>query len=300
MLRGPLEERRALMQFAADAGLDHVFVADHISFHTGFGMDGLLNATTLAAQHPTLEVHLGVYLLPLRHPVLVARQLATFAVSAPGRLVFGVGVGGEDRHEVEICGVDPATRGRRADESLAVLRRLLAGEAVTHDGEFFAFEEALILPAPDPPIPIVVGGRSEAAVRRAARHGDGWLGVWCSPDRFAAVVAQIDEEAQRAGRTAPPRRHGLQLWSSFDPDRKLARERLAKGMESVYRIPFERFERYSPYGTPEEVAEFLLPYARAGCTSLNMMPIAESPAVGIEALAEVKRLLHKELEEDDG
>ena len=70
-------------------------------------------AAVLAALHPTLPVHTGVYLLPLRHPVLVARQIADLGRVAPGRLVFGVGIGGEDRHEVAICGVDPATRGRR-------------------------------------------------------------------------------------------------------------------------------------------------------------------------------------------
>src|SRR6185295_11694668 len=107
----------------------------------------------------------SVYLLPLRHPVPVARQLATFAQYAPGRLIFGVGVGGEDRHEVEICGVDPASRGRRMDESLTVLRGLLSGDALTFRGEFFNLDRALIRPAPTPPIPIVVGGRSDAAAR---------------------------------------------------------------------------------------------------------------------------------------
>ena len=97
--------------------------------------------------------------------------------------MLGVGVGGEDRHEIEICGVDPRTRGRRTDESLAALRALLSGEATSHRGEFFQFEDARIAPAPDPPVPIVIGGRSDAAIRRAAVHGDGWLGVWCSPKR---------------------------------------------------------------------------------------------------------------------
>src|SRR5439155_16851802 len=144
----------------------HVGIGDHISFHTGAGTDGLITATALAMLEPSLSIYLAVYLLPLRHPVPVARQLATLAQLAPGRLIFGVGVGGEDRHEVEICGVDPASRGRRIDESLQVLRALLSGRPVSFDGEFFQLDQALILPAPKPPIPIVVGGRSDAAVRR--------------------------------------------------------------------------------------------------------------------------------------
>ena len=132
-------------------------------------------------------MYVGLYLLPLRHPVTVARQLATIAQLAPGRLTLGVGLGGEDRHEIEICGVDPKTRGRRMDECLHILRRLADGTPVTFDGEFFALDDALILPAPSPSIPLVVGGRSDAAVSRAARLGDGWLGIWVSPRRYGAV-----------------------------------------------------------------------------------------------------------------
>lgn len=72
----------------------------------GHGNDGMVTAAALANLHPDLGVYLGVYLLPLRHPVPVARQLANLAEMAPGRIRFGVGIGGDDRHEVEVCGVD--------------------------------------------------------------------------------------------------------------------------------------------------------------------------------------------------
>src|SRR6185369_236370 len=143
-----------LLAAIGDAGLDHVCVGDHVSF-AGFGFDGLTQAAVLAALHPTLPVHTGVYLLPLRHPVLVARQIADLGRVAPGRLVFGVGIGGEDRHEVAICGVDPATRGRRMNEALTALRRLLTGEPTSCYGEFYGFEDAVIAPAPAPPVPII-------------------------------------------------------------------------------------------------------------------------------------------------
>jgi alkanesulfonate monooxygenase SsuD/methylene tetrahydromethanopterin reductase-like flavin-dependent oxidoreductase (luciferase family) len=291
MLTGPLPRRRALLARAADAGLDHVFVADHVSFHTGFGMDGIVQAATLLASEARLRVQIGVYLLALRHPVLVARQLATLSESAPGRLVLGIGVGGEDRHEVEMCGVDPATRGRRTDEALVALRGLLTGEAVTHAGEFFRFEQARIRPAPDPPVPIVIGGRSDAALRRAARAGDGWLGVWCSPARYAQVLAQIAAQAEAAGRREVRWRHGLQIWVGVDEDRALARERLAARMQSMYRIPFERFEKYSPSGTPAEIAEFVAPYREAGCQSFNVMAVCDSSERAVDAVAEVKERL---------
>jgi alkanesulfonate monooxygenase SsuD/methylene tetrahydromethanopterin reductase-like flavin-dependent oxidoreductase (luciferase family) len=288
--RDPGELRR-LLALAGDAGVDHVGTGDHVSFWVGAGRDGLIDATALAMAHPTLPVHVAVYLLALRHPVLVARQLSTLSELAPGRLVLGVGIGGEDRHEVAVCGVDPASRGRRMDECLTVLRGLLAGERVTHRGEFFTLDDALVLPAPDPPIPIVVGGRSEAAVRRAARLGDGWLGIWVSVARFTKVVATVDEVAAQAGRGEVAWRHGMQVWCGFGGSRERARALLAPTMEAVYRLPFERFERYSPYGSPEDVAAFLAPYVQAGCGSFNLIPCAADTATAVEGVAGVKELL---------
>ena len=100
----------------AAAGLDHVVCGDHVSFIVGAGFDGLIGATHELATEPSLRAFVAVYLLPLRHPVLVARQLSSVSERYPGRLTFGVGVGGEDPHELEICGIDPRTRGRRMDE----------------------------------------------------------------------------------------------------------------------------------------------------------------------------------------
>jgi alkanesulfonate monooxygenase SsuD/methylene tetrahydromethanopterin reductase-like flavin-dependent oxidoreductase (luciferase family) len=288
--QGP-ETARAFLAQADRAGIDHICCGDHVSFFGGLGFDGLTQATALTMLHPTLPVHTGVYLLPLRHPVLVARQLADLARIAPGRLVFGVGIGGEDRHEVAICGVDPATRGLRMNECLAIVRELLTGKPVTYHGQFFDLDDAAIAPAPAEPIPLIVGGRSDAAIRRAGRFGDGWLGIWNSPRRFAAAVELAAEEAARAGRPDPPRRHAMQIWCGLADSRQAARASLAPAMESFYQLPFESFERYCPYGTPADVAEFLAPYAAAGCTEFNLSPQSPDPAQAIAGVAEVKNLL---------
>jgi alkanesulfonate monooxygenase SsuD/methylene tetrahydromethanopterin reductase-like flavin-dependent oxidoreductase (luciferase family) len=241
--------------------------------------------------HPTLPVSTGVYLLPLRHPVLVARQLADIAQIAPGRLTFGVGVGGEDRHEVSSCGIDPATRGLRMNECLAIVRELLTGKPVTYHGTFFDLDEVVIAPAPAEAIPIIVGGRSDAAIRRAGRFGDGWLGIWNSPRRFAAAVELATEEAARAGRPDPPRQHAMQVWCGLADSKEAARACLAPAMEAVYQLPFERFEKYCPYGTADDVAEFLAPYAAAGCTAFNLIPQSPEHDQAIAGVAAVKRLL---------
>jgi len=287
--QGP-EAARAFLAQAGQAGIDHVCCGDHVSF-AGLGFDGLVQATVLATLHPALPVYSGVYLLPLRHPVLVARQLADIARLAPGRLIFGAGIGGEDRHEVEICGVDPATRGLRMDECLAIVRQLLTGKPVTFHGTFFDLDEAVIAPAPAEPVPIIIGGRSDVAIRRAGRLGDGWLGIWNSPRRFAAAVEMAAEEAARVARPDPPRRHAMQVWCGLADSRQAARACLAPAMEAFYQLPFERFERYCPYGTAEDVAGFLAPYVTAGCTEFNLIPQAPDHDHAIAGAAMVKRLL---------
>jgi len=295
MLTGPLEARRASLARVRAAGLDHVFVADHVSFHGGFGMDGLVQAATAAALEPELAIEIGVYLLALRHPLPVARQIASLCESAPGRLVFGVGVGGEDRHEIEVCGVDPATRGARTDECLEALRRLSTGEPVTHRGRFVSFENACVRPAPAPSVPILVGGRSDAAIRRAARLADGWLGVWCSPGRYAEVVARIESGGDERLWPRPAAfDHGLQVWAGLDADRSHARDRLARTMEGMYRTPFDRFERYCPYGTSAEIADFLAPYVESGCRHFNVMAVASSSEAAVEGVAEIGERLKRE------
>jgi alkanesulfonate monooxygenase SsuD/methylene tetrahydromethanopterin reductase-like flavin-dependent oxidoreductase (luciferase family) len=276
---------------AAREGVDHLCVGDHVSFFVGAGSDGLITATSMLACQGELPVYVGLYLLPLRHPVPVARQLATIALLAPGRLTLGVGIGGEDRHEVEICGVDPSSRGRRMDECLQILRNLADGTPVTFDGEFFSLKDALVVPAPSPPVPLIVGGRSDAAVSRAARLGDGWLGIWVSPRRFASVRDQIARQATQAGRDASGFEHGLNVWCGFAPTREAARDLLATQMQAFYQIPFEPFERYSPYGTPEDVAGFLFPYIEAGCSAFNVIPCAGDAESAIAAVGELRALL---------
>ena len=193
--RQSLDERRATLDAVAAQGIDHVFMADHVSFRDGSGADGFVEIAALSQLHPALGIMISIYLLPLRHPLPVARQLASMQRVASGRFMFGVGIGGEDRHEIEVCGVDPSTRGRRMNESLEILRALMRGDRVSMNSEFFQIEDALIKPTIDPPIPIIVGGRSNAALRRTGRFGDGWVGTWCS-------VRQIPSSSRRrASRT---------------------------------------------------------------------------------------------------
>ena len=98
---------RELGERAVATGIDHLTVGDHVSFADGHGADGLIQAAALLSANAGVSVQTGVYLLALRHPAVVARQLATIALLAPGRFTFGVGVGGDDPRELEFCGINP-------------------------------------------------------------------------------------------------------------------------------------------------------------------------------------------------
>jgi alkanesulfonate monooxygenase SsuD/methylene tetrahydromethanopterin reductase-like flavin-dependent oxidoreductase (luciferase family) len=273
--------------------IDRVCVGDHVAFKGGRGFDGLLNATALAALSERITVQTAVYLLPLRHPVPVARQVASLAALAPGRVSFGVGIGGEDPAEFRACGIDPATRGHRMDEALTVLRPLLAGAEVSMSGDFFRLDRVRIRPASAPAVPIVIGGRSDAALRRVARYGDGWLGLWVSPERYAEATARISQYAQDASRAATRWQHGMHVWCAFGTSAEATRPRLAVAMEEFYQTPFSKFERYCPCGTAEEIAASLQPYVDAGCRSFNLIPLGDDQDLAIEGAEAVRTALRR-------
>ncbi|MCB1646537.1 MAG: LLM class flavin-dependent oxidoreductase [Pseudomonadales bacterium] len=278
------QDRAKMLDDAWHAGVNHIFMADHVSFRNGSGKDGMVEIAALSQLHDEIAVMTGIYLLPLRHPLPVARQLSTLSEIAPGRILFGIGIGGEDRHEVEICGVDPRTRGKRTNESLAIIRGLLAGETVDFDGEIFQIEKAIIRPRPVKPIPVIVGGRSNAALERTGLYGDGWIGTWCSVRRFEEAIGIIDGVARTAGRQDINWQHGYQPWVGVADTREEARARVAAAMEAFYHVPFEQFERYVPYGTPEDVAGALQPYVSAGCRIMNLKVVAGNDNESLQAV----------------
>ena len=290
ILGQPPEASRRLLERAGESGLDFQVVGDHLSFQGGQGFDGIVSAAFALAAHPTLPVVISVYQLALRHPLTVARQLSSIAQVAPGRLVLGVGAGGEDLMEIVNAGVDPTTRGRRLDESIRVLRLLASGEPVDFDGDFFKLRQALVLPIPSPAIPIVVGGRSEAALRRAALLGDGWLPMFVSPRRFRDSVDRIDELAGSAGRqlSISPT---LSVWCGLDHDGDRARALLAATLERLYSRPYEDFRNLTFAGTPPEVAEALLPYLEAGCRDFSLLAVADSWEAAVEHAAAARHRL---------
>jgi len=274
-------------RMAEDIGLDGLIAGDHVTFY-GYGNDGLITLTAAAAVTERIELKTAVYILPLRHPVPVALQVAQLDQLSMGRFILGIGVGGEDPHEFWSSGVDPTTRGARTNEAMQILKRLWTEDHVTFEGKHYQLDDVTLYPKPFRPVPIHVGGRSDAALRRAGKLGDGYTGIWLSPERFAEAAERIAEVASDAGREPAEIELGMQFWTSVSNSREEAKALVSQGMESTYRLPFERFERYTPFGTANEIAEHLAPFIEAGARHINLIPTQESPEAVIEAAAKIR------------
>jgi probable F420-dependent oxidoreductase len=157
----------------------------------------------LAGHTSRLGLATGVLVLPNHHPVVLAKRAATVDALSGGRLRLCVGVGWL-KEELEACGADFGSRGRRADEQLAVLRALWADQpgGACHHGEFFSFDDVMCYPKPvaGERLPIHIGGHSRAAARRAGRFGDGFQPLGVTGQKLASLIALMREEAASAGR----------------------------------------------------------------------------------------------------
>jgi len=156
----------------------------------------------LSAVTTRLRFLTTVYILPARTPVHVAKQVGTAAVLSGNRVDLGIGMGWMEE-EFDLMGTPFGKRGKRADEMLEVLRKLWTGEVVEHHGEHFDVPPLEMLPAPTAPVPIIVGGVSEAALRRAARN-DGWVSDLHTIEELAAIRKQIDGYREEYGRAELP------------------------------------------------------------------------------------------------
>lgn len=287
----PLLEGAAL---AEDLGFDAGWVGDHLRFHPPL-LDALGALCGAAGRTRSLLLGTGVLLLPMRHPVWTAKQVATVDALAPGRVVLGVGVGGENPDEWEAAGVPVRERGRRLDESLEIVGALLRGEAVDHPGPLLPTRSPALEPVPAPP-PLVLGGRSDAALRRAARVADGWLGVWMSARRVGDVRERLAELAGEQGRPTP-----TVLMMVFvhvtrpEDDLEAARADAAAFVRGQYGLPYEALERWLVIGDEKAVADELSALRASGVAGFVLVPAASAPLTQYERLASVRPLVDPSL-----
>jgi len=202
--------------FAGIMGADHAFVPVTMAANYPYAEDGRppidaslaypdvwTTITAMAAATSTLKLSTAVYVLPLRHPIDVAKATANIATLSDNRLVLGVGVGWM-KEEFDAFGVDFHSRGRRTDEMLGILRKLWRGDVAEHQGEFFNLPPLTITPTPERMVPVYVGGSSEAALRRASHLGQGWIGTGNSTAEAGRLLERLGALRQASNRQDEP------------------------------------------------------------------------------------------------
>lgn len=271
-------------------GFDAVWVGDHLVGPAPV-LDSLCALAAVAAVTSRVDLGVSVLQLGLRHLVWTAKQLATIDALAPGRLRLGVGVGGEFADEFVAAGVARASRGGRLDEMLGLLPALLRGEPLDHDGPYVQVRTPALLPALASPLPVSVGGRSEAALVRAARHADQWIGMWHGAATVARRGERLAELATQHGRPVPG--VAMVVLVNVNEDVELARGEVAAALDGQYRLPLQAVERWTALGPAEQVAKVLVDYRDAGVGELLLLPAAPDTIAQYERLAEVRRIVDR-------
>lgn len=230
-------------------------------FFDPLGLFGVLAGATDSVKLGT-AVLIGAY----RHPIVLGKVLATIERFAPGRIVLGLG-GGWMREEFECVGVPFERRGARLEEYVAALRAVWSGAPSAFEGEFYAWQEAGFLPAPSAPIPVIVGGHGDMALRRAAAVGDGWAVATARGQGTGIDVVEARVEVLRGFLEAAER----------DPS----------GFEILYQHPLWFSEEPHPKapltGPPEAIAASLKRLADLGVTSVDLIVFGPAALVAEHA-----------------
>jgi probable F420-dependent oxidoreductase len=266
-----IDELADLVGLVDRCGYDSMWVGDHVAFTIAI-FDPLLQLAQAAVLSRRLVFGTDVFLLPLRHPTPIAKQVSTLDHLTEGRFIFGVGVGGEFPKEYEACGVPLNERGARLSESLTVMRKLWTGEPVSHAGKFFNFEEVKMQPPPRQPggPPIWCGGRADPALRRIGRMTDGWMSYVVTPDMYRQGLEKIATAASEAAR-AFDRGFGTAhlLFTRIDDTYEKALDAATVSLSQRYAMDFRKAaQRYCALGTPQDVVETIFKFQQAGVRHL--------------------------------
>jgi len=265
--------------------IDSVWVSDRIAAPRPT-LDPVVFMAFLASRMRNMKFGTSALVLPTRHPVLLAKQLATLDFLCKGRLLVVVGIGGDDSPDFAATGVRKEERGKRGDEAIVLMKKLWTEENVTFEGQFHSVSELTLLPRPfqkgGPPI--WVGGRSAAAFRRVGRFSDGWLVSSVTPAEVAIGIQSIRKHAADAGREIPEDHYGVLMPFIFARSEE---EALTIAGPSIRRRQDLPPEEYSALGTPETMRRKIQTYIEAGATKFVMRPVGPKGSVSkqVEMLA---------------
>jgi len=251
-------------------GIDSVWLSDHL-MGTRPEVAVMPMMAAIAGRTRRLKFGPSVMMLPLRHPITVAKEVATLDFLAQGRVIMAVGLGA-DEHEATALNVPLKQRGTMMEEGMAILRKLWAGPDVSHHGKYYQFDHVTIAPRPAHKIDLWVGGRSDPALRRVARLADGWFGSFVTPQEFAEGQAKIRDFAEACGRPPEDIETGSIVFCHVDPDGHKARRDFASFFAGNTRRPPELMLERSAVGTPEECRAMIQRYVEHGLTKYALWP----------------------------
>ena len=263
---------------AKENGFDSVLVGQHFLSEPLQMIQAEPLLARLAVEGEGMEFGIAIVLLAMQNPVIVAEYAASLDWITGGKYILGVGVGYRQEEFVGL-GVPFEERRSRFEEAIPLIRRLWTGEEISHDGPFYEMHDVKIHPAPVQPggPPIIVAGRQEVAMRRAVRHGDGWMPYLYSPRRYAASVAIIAELAEAEGRDLGGFGYYAFVFVNVDPDGDAAREGAAACMGGNYNQDFRQMvDNVAAAGTPAEVTAKLLAFVDAGARHFIFTPATRS------------------------
>lgn len=251
-------------------GIDSVWLSDHLMGpRPEVAIVPMMAA--IAARTKRLKFGPSVMMLPLRHPIAVAREIATLDFLSDGRMIMAVGLGA-DEHEAAAFNVPLKSRGAMTDEGIRILRKLWSEPVVSHHGKYYHFDNVTITPRPTKKLDLWVGGRSDHALRRVARLSDGWFASFVTPQEFAEGVAKITLFAKEYGRENEEIEAGSIVFCHVDPDGHKARRDFAAFFAGNPRRPPEMMLERSAVGTPDECREMLQRYLDHGLTKYALWP----------------------------
>jgi probable F420-dependent oxidoreductase len=258
-----------------ESGLDSIWLNDRIR-NPAPALEPITALAMIAGRTRRIKFGMSVAVLPVRDPLVVAKELATIDFLSGGRMLPAFGLGVPNDAEWLAVGKTPQHRGAMTDEAVPLMRRLWSEDAVTHTGHFYTTHELTIQPKPvQQPLPVWFGGRSDAAYKRVARLGDGFLGSYQPPEEAARAIQAIRQAAVACQRTVPEDHYGTIVPFHFgDDDISAEIATLVKRINP--RVPFES---YAARRTPEAVLRCIDNYVAVGMTKFVFRPMVTGPAL---------------------
>lgn len=265
----------ALTDLCERVDIDSIWLSDRLSSPVPTP-EVMTTLAAIAARTTRLKFGPSVIVLPYRTPVVAAKEMATVDWLSRGRLFPAVGVGVELPREFEASGVAFRERGRRTDEAIRVIRMLWTQDEVTFQGEFYNLDHITLLPKPwqNPP-PIWIGGKSEAAMRRTARLGDGWMPSFITPDELRAGVQKVQDLAAAAGRQVPEDHFGTLINYAL-ADTEAAGLAMAQPYIPRGRVDETTMRQCTAFGPAGRLIEKIEEYVKAGASKFILRPLAPS------------------------